>query len=202
MTTISEKVIEMKSKFAGCCFRCNQAIAVGEEIAWYPNRPRRENTSHKYCPPMPEKPIIKEVIKEEVTNKNVLPSLPDGHFTVVFEFRGRRISRTLRLKTQPENASFAPGKQIIALLTGCDNEKDYTGFGFVRGNYLGVWKSKITMQEAIAAANVLLEKDSYKEAAKAYVLESGRCCRCNRLLTVEQSIERSMGPVCAKKMGF
>lgn len=194
---IEEKKVELTAKFSGTCFACGQKIALYADIYWFPNR-RERKTCHKQCPVAP---TIEQVLKkEEKVEKGA--KLPDGYFTVLFDFCGERTSRTLRVKTQPKDASFAPGKQIIALLTGRDNENDYTGFAFVSENgFLSVWKSKATMQAAIIAANVLLD-GSYKEAARAYVLESGRCCRCNRLLTVQKSIEQSMGPVCAAKMGL
>lgn len=39
--------------------------------------------------------------------------------------------RTFQVKTQSEDAPFAAGKRIVMMLTGEDNEEDYTGFGFV-----------------------------------------------------------------------
>lgn len=44
-------------------------------------------------------------------------------------------------------------------------------------------------------------KVSPEQAAKFGELY-GRCIRCGRVLTAEESIERAMGPVCSGKMGW
>lgn len=39
--------------------------------------------------------------------------------------------RTFRIKKQPNESKFAPSKLVLELLTGADNEENYTGFAFV-----------------------------------------------------------------------
>jgi len=106
--------------------------------------------------------------------------------------------RTFRIRTQAEDAKFAPGARVIGLLTGADNENDYTSFGFVNPQgKVYVWKSK--------------QGGKYDEYAKLfnhhgwYARERGleylhdvRCRRCNRTLTDPTSIELGIGPVCRK----
>ena len=60
-------------------------------------------------------------------NQPVEKRLPDGYFTVTF---GEDDRVTLRVRTQKEDDSFAPGKQIVAYLSGPDNTADYRGFAF------------------------------------------------------------------------
>jgi hypothetical protein len=51
--------------------------------------------------------------------------------------------RTIRVETQPKDAKFAPGSRIVSLLTGSNNETDYTGFGFVtESGTVAVWRKK------------------------------------------------------------
>ena len=39
--------------------------------------------------------------------------------------------RTFRVRTNPENSKWLPGKRVLSLLIGSDNESDYKGFAFV-----------------------------------------------------------------------
>jgi hypothetical protein len=41
-----------------------------------------------------------------------------------------------------------------------------------------------------------------KKAAIAYGVETGVCCICNATLTKEESMDRGIGPICAKKFGW
>lgn len=55
-----------------------------------------------------------------------------------------------------------------------------------------------------AACRIILREireAGYAKAGKLYADEIGRCCRCNLLLTDEESRARGMGPTCARK-GF
>jgi len=123
--------------------------------------------------------------------------------------------RTFRVKTQKDDARFAPGERVVALLTGPDNGNDYRGFGFVNGNEIALWRSKRTpafrhykaMLETAAA--VLPEGDTeYREEIFQYfgrpykVMMEVRCRRCNRRLTTPESIRRGLGPECADAMGL
>lgn len=49
----------------------------------------------------------------------------------------------------------------------------------------------------------LTEEDKVtQEQAAEFGALYGRCIRCGRVLTAEESIERAMGPVCSGKMGW
>lgn len=92
------------------------------------------------------------------------------------------------------------GKQIVALLTGQDNESDYQGFGFVEPTGIRVWKSKSTETFKVYAAMLeqILGLRKHDFAFNGIeVLASKRCQRCNRTLTTPESIERGIGPECA-----
>lgn len=114
--------------------------------------------------------------------------------------------RTFEISTQPEGASFAPGKRIVSLLEGPDNNLDYRGFGFINDHGVTVWRSKRgepgapSMFETYARVlwSLTTEGEASPWVARGMgVLIEGRCCRCNRALTDPTSILTGIGPTCA-----
>jgi hypothetical protein len=145
---------------------------------------------------------------EETTAKT--PGILNGFFTLRNEETGEH--RTFRVRTQAEKAKFAPGSRVIGLLTGPDNEADYTGFGFViNGDRVAVWKSRRGHGDGWALWSkweklahmfttlVLGRKSPHFDAAKYSVKLAKRCLRCNRPLTDPISIDLGIGPVCRTK---
>jgi hypothetical protein len=102
--------------------------------------------------------------------------------------------RTFRLRTQAKDAPFAPGKRVLQYLSGPDNSYDYTGFAFVHGTSLKVWKKFTDNAALVEQAKTLL-------ADPAQALVAAECRRCHRPLTVPSSIDAGLGPECAKKEG-
>jgi len=124
--------------------------------------------------------------------------------------------RTFSVRRQKDDARFAPGERIAALLTGRDNENDYTCFAFVRSDAsLATWKSKrggafdhyARMLEKALLIFAGAESET-ATAALAYgpnkytVALAKRCYRCNRTLTTPESIRLGYGPDCAEKLGL
>lgn len=125
-------------------------------------------------------------------------AIRDGIYTVVMP----EGYRTIRVRTIQDQDNKFFGRTIVSYLSGSDNESDYTGFAFLHGSVLKVWRRYEGNAETnlcVRAVNVLLDKDAAAQAGLAYAIESGRCCRCNHVLTVEASINMGMGPECAKK---
>lgn len=140
------------------------------------------------------KPKVETTVREETSAEGVV--VPDGKYTVVFADGERR---TLKLSTKKPDASFAPNEQVVSVLTGPDNTdyRSYTQFGFTTNGQLRVWskfKSESTLVEAV---RVLMEDP--RAAASAFGMESGHCGVCGRELTVPESIEMGIGPVCLQK---
>jgi hypothetical protein len=114
--------------------------------------------------------------------------------------------RTFKVREQPLDASFAPGKRVISLLVGRSNSSDYQGFGFQEenGGYL-IWKrcrgqngDGPSQYEKIAQLLTLIERGD-ERVAHYRMLEAIPCRRCGELLTVPESILSGIGPVCARK---
>lgn len=137
-----------------------------------------------------------EVIKVEVDDSQPIEqAVPNGTYTVVFadgDYRTLRVSDDFR----PESPE---GSQMVSFLSGPDNSSDFTGFAFLSGERLSVWKRYSEDTAIVNAAKLLLE--DWEEAGYAYALQSGNCFRCGRKLTVPASITRGLGPVCAEKLG-
>ena len=106
--------------------------------------------------------------------------------------------RTFQIRTQPEDSRFAPGKRVVALLNGPDNQRDYQPFGFVNQSGIVIWKKK--RNTVFETYGKMLDNPEHFEEKGAEYLFSGKCRRCNRELTVPSSIESGIGPICAGKM--
>lgn len=97
---------------------------------------------------------------------------------------------------------------FVALLTGSNNETDYTYMGLI----------SLAARTVISTRNSRISPDvvSFKVAqwAVAMLLQGraipagysihheGKCGRCGRTLTVPESIQTGLGPECAGKMGL
>lgn len=104
--------------------------------------------------------------------------------------------RTFRIRTQPDDADFMPRKRIISLLTGPDNERDFTSFGFVGGDgSIHVWyKKRGTQFEKLAR---FLERADWFAGNQGFTFTwSAKCRRCNRELTTPESLASGLGPIC------
>lgn len=131
-------------------------------------------------------------------------TLLNGTYTVESARSGEH--RTFSIRTQPDDSKFAPGQRVIALLTGSDNERDYTPFGFVDDHRIAVWSSKRGKQGKRSSYEFFArliwslatrgEESKAREAGYTLLVE-GRCLICNRRLTDPTSIRTGLGPVCA-----
>jgi len=123
----------------------------------------------------------------------------DGTYTVVMG----DVRRTVRLRTQRDDARFAPGRQVASYLFGSDNVRDYKAFAFVtRDGQLHLWRrAAANAPSALVEAMATILGDP-SAAARNFGLMSGVCGICNRKLTVPESIEAGIGPVCARKRGW
>lgn len=118
----------------------------------------------------------------------------DGYYTVVGPKGGHR---TLRVTTIDDNGT----KQWLAYLSGADNVGDYKSIGFVNGNEVSLFSKYMGQYADIMAAARFLVKnvDKLDECGRQYAIRSGKCYRCNRLLTTPESVARGLGPICASK---
>jgi hypothetical protein len=117
----------------------------------------------------------------------------NGVFTVKSVKTGDH--RTFRIRTQPQDSSFAPGKRVLSILRGPDNTNDYKGFAFVDEHGIHIWSKSYNALNVKYAA--MLEKLAEHSAnGLVEVFASTRCRVCNRTLTTPESVASGIGPVC------
>ncbi len=131
----------------------------------------------------------------------------NGYVTMLNPATG--VWRTLRIRTFKKKGDYFDGARRVALLTGPDNGSDYLDIGFIvrRGPQAGrlvIYPSKRgnfvagkSQYERLAA--MLVNPEHYEGLGVEFRI-SGICRRCNRRLTVPESIDSGMGPECAKKV--
>lgn len=116
--------------------------------------------------------------------------------------------RTFKISTVQEGD--LKGKRIVSLLIGPEREahSNWKGFGFVVENNdrdamlssltarVAVWK-RCRGSEFEKLGRLLEQPIHYAQKHGLEYLIEARCQRCNRALTVPESIKTGLGPVCA-----
>lgn len=199
----TQQIVSMVSRYDGKCSSCGIRFAAGTDIQY-------DRTNRKaYCS-NPSQCWHNQNKAEEVHEAPVPATpaetfgIPVGYFTVV---EGDGSYTTLRIQPHWDETEAGKGVKVASYLSGADNESSYTRFGFVDPNgQVRVWgkhrSSEAIKHKAEALKVILGQKSALMAAGEAYALESGKCFRCNRKLTVPSSISAGLGPDCAKLMGW
>jgi len=123
-----------------------------------------------------------------------------------FTIRAKDLRFTYRINKVED--SWKPGKHVyfVKFLSGPDNVNSYT--------YLGMYNPirhtiRLTKKSRVGEKSDVFRYLAYALALMALnklpdnveVWHEGRCGRCNRTLTVPESIERGLGPICAGQVG-
>ncbi len=108
--------------------------------------------------------------------------------------------------THKEGSAKFPPAWFVSLLTGSDNENDYTYVGMLdceTGTVRLTAKSKYrddTLAVKVVRWGLSLIWGN-KELPEGYAIHhEGKCGRCGRLLTVPSSVDSGFGPECIKMM--
>jgi hypothetical protein len=143
---------------------------------------------------------------------NQFTSAPDAKRFVtagnaVFTLSSRKTGARYTYKVQAPKDDMTDGRRFVKLLTGPDNMDDYTYLGMIdrSGEFRLTRASKLTLEAASVRAvkyfcDIVLVGEKIPDALE--VRHEGRCGRCNRRLTVPESIDRGIGPECAGMMGM
>ena len=107
---------------------------------------------------------------------------------------------TYRVRAPKENNSNI---RFLSLLTGSDNERSYSYLGLIKNGEV-----VLTAKSKFGADAKPLQAFRYfyahaREGRIAPHLEArheGSCGKCGRKLTVPESIDRGIGPECAKRL--
>jgi len=121
---------------------------------------------------------------------------PNGTYTVVFSDK-KDDRATVRFYT-PKQGRFA-NKRVVQYLFGPINTLDYRTFGLVSENGVSFFSKKESRSSEAVKFLMGWDKEQVAEAGHTYALESSRCFRCGKKLTVPVSIHRGLGPECARK---
>lgn len=121
-------------------------------------------------------------------------------FTIVS--KKTQVRFTYRMKQSDDGKVF-----FVSVLTGSDNENDYTYLGTIRNAEKAPFKhgakSKITTDATSAKAFAWVWPHiAAGEMDDIEFWHEGRCGRCARLLTVPESLTAGLGPDCRKLMGI
>jgi len=112
---------------------------------------------------------------------------------------GNRFTFKIRCKT---NANGKKSPHFVSVLNGSDNYSNYAYIGFIRDDKF-IWgggKAKAGKDSPSVKAFIWFW-NHIGNPAPAEVWHEGKCGRCGRKLTVPESIERGIGPECAKLNG-
>lgn len=136
--------------------------------------------------------------------------IPNGKFTIKSEKTGQH--RTFRIHTAKRGK--AKGARFVALLTGPDNQSNYTSFAVVsddwkrifvfnrmraaRGEKPTEWESYACMLECMLMGLA----EGHFEGMGYSISGSRKCARCGRELTEPESIRIGIGPHCRGEMGI
>lgn len=130
---------------------------------------------------------------------SALTAIVAGNATVTLVSRKSGARFTYRIR-----AAKTGEVHFVSLLTGSDNENDYSYIGILTPNgFRSTAKSRISSEtpsvKGFAWAVNTLTKGTMPETLEVW--HSGKCCRCNRKLTTPESIARGLGPECWSKSG-
>lgn len=113
---------------------------------------------------------------------------------------------TYRVVELPARGSYTQPAYAAFVLTGPDNESDYTYVGLVdpaSGRVHLTAKSRFTSQCRAyrVLAWALSAIWSGRDIPPGYAIQhAGRCGRCGRFLTESESLTTGLGPECRRKM--
>lgn len=104
--------------------------------------------------------------------------------------------RTFRIRTQKKDSKFAPGRRVLSLLTGSNNETSFMPFAFVENDGSVLIWNKHRGTQFHRLARLIQDLPGECERFGLEVSWSAKCRCCNRKLTTPESIASGIGPVC------
>lgn len=132
---------------------------------------------------------------QALSQDKVLPYILAGK--AIFTIRNPLTNRSFTYKiNQPKDCS----KWFVKVLTGPDNNSNYTYIGFLNEKKEFVYgKNRSPIGEAAPSVQAFRWfMGNIGNLRGVEVFGSGKCARCGRLLTVSESITSGLGPECIK----
>ncbi len=122
-------------------------------------------------------------------------------FTIVSKKTGARFTFRVKSNHKSKDGRIHKPIQFVQVLSGTDNENSYSYLGYLSPHSKGKLNpGNKGKPDALSfqSLNWLLghlETDNMPEQVEFY--HAGKCGACGRTLTVPESIETGLGPVCA-----
>lgn len=157
----------------------------------------------------------KELHPEKMTDpQQILAYMFAGDATLTFKSIKSQNRYTFRIKKGDEDKDRGrKAPFFVKLLIGCnnENENDYAYMGMIT-----LWNGKPSFRLTSASIKAHLTEDDKRIKAFRWTFDpltkgemprgveiwhEGRCSRCHRMLTDDESIKRGFGPICYKLMG-
>ena len=125
-----------------------------------------------------------------------------GNATITVENPTTGNRYTYRIQEPRNKGHFRDDVRFVSVLTGQNNEGDYTFVGSIflsTGQFRWSAKSRVGQDATSVRAFgwVWGRVFSVCNWAPVVIRHEGRCGRCGRKLTTVESIESGLGPVCA-----
>lgn len=184
------------NKYGAKCILCDGWVE-GEQGLLAKTADGNWAAEHIECPSMAMEAAALDNVKPEVAQVPQVKVKGQVLYDGIYTYETMTAHRTFRLRTQPMDSDFMPGRQIISHLTGPDNTHDYEKFGHVMPDgTLKVWKrheDKVTL--------VKHAREFLADPHGPNVLAAVACYACGRTLTVPASVNNGLGPECARKYG-
>lgn len=133
----------------------------------------------------------------------------NARITLVSKATGARYTFKIARAKKPGSTPNAGRTWFVSLLSGPNNEADFTYIGVLRDGwgsegvrFSTTAKSRMRPDSAPVkaigwAVHALYDRGEIPAALEVW--HEGCCCRCGRTLTVPESIATGLGPECAKK---
>jgi hypothetical protein len=114
--------------------------------------------------------------------------------------------KIIRFRDKKENPMPENKRPLaVKVLTGSNNESDYSKIGYIFNNSLFMHDKKSNISGNAKSVNafsyVFQNIIRELENTNLEIYHSGQCCRCGRLLTDPESIKSGLGPECIKIAG-
>lgn len=122
-------------------------------------------------------------------------------FTVRSLKTGARYTYRVTRGKERENQ---PAVYFVKLLTGPDNNTQYTYMGMLRGGQFKLTKASRYTAGALPVVGfswVYERLTAGRSPSNVEIWHAGHCGRCGRQLTVPESVEAGYGPECIQLMG-
>jgi Family of unknown function (DUF6011) len=190
------------------CERCAPAALVAEHRA-----------AQAANAPAPSRPAPPRAVERTINTITRVGSLDVGAFVfagqaffTVTDSNGERrtfkVSNSQRTQAQRDNANGRSAVYFVSVLTGSNNDSDYSYMGIVPADTVAANAPRfVRTRNSRVGENSLAHLLFTSLIAALYAGElpagwafhhDGRCARCGRRLTVPESIESGFGPECVR----